>query len=437
MSVPPLDRRTFVLTAASAGSILGANDRVRVALIGCGGRGRYVARVMRDAPNTEFVAACDVYEPNASAAREWAGPDARAYADFRQVLERKDIDAVLIATPDHWHAIPAVLACQAGKHVYVEKPLALTIREGRAIVEAAKQSKAVFLMGTQQRSATHFPEVAEMVRNGRIGDVRYVRVWNFVNLTPDGIGSEPDAEPPAGLDWDFWLGPAPKVPYNRKRFLSTYRYFFAYSGGFITDYGNHRFDTVHQIMGVDAPRTVAACGGRFSVKGAGDVPDTLQVTYEYPGFVMSYEMSNLNGHGLGGRTEGMRYYNARGALDRPNGMAFYGTDGTIFADRIGYEVFAEPVSRDNPAPRVPVKRLNTQDATPLHARHFIDCIRGLMKPVLSPEDGHRATAIAHLGDIAYWTGHKLRWDAAREAFEGDAGAASHLTRAARPPWDIL
>jgi predicted dehydrogenase len=345
----------LAFTAASARRIFGANERVAIGLIGCGGRGRHVARLMREAPGVEFSAVCDVYEPNALNAKQWAGSQARAYGDFRRLLDRNDIDAVLVATPDHWHAIPTVLACQAGKDVYVEKPLAHNIKEGRAMAEAARRYNRIVLTGTQQRSATHFPEVARIIQGGELGEMHYVRVWNFSNMFPAGIGREPDSDVPEGLDWDFYLGPAPLVPYNRKRFRGTYRWFWDYAGGTITDFGTHRFDTVHQIMGVDAPRTVSASGRRFSLQDAGEMPDVLQVTYEYPGFVLSYEVCNLNAHGLGGRTPDMRYYNARGAENRPHGMAFYGTNGALFADRIGYEIYPE-------RGHIERKQVNTTDA---------------------------------------------------------------------------
>jgi predicted dehydrogenase len=219
-----MHRRAFLASAAAAGRAIGANDRVNVGLIGCGGRGRYVAGFMREAPGAEFTAVCDVYAQNAARAREWAGTGARQFSDFRKLLELKDIDAVLVATPDHWHASIAVLACEAGKDVYVEKPLAYSVREGRAIVEASRRYKRIVQAGTQHRSAPHFAEIARIVQGGELGDVRFVRVWNYSNMYPQGIGREPDSDPPEGLDWDFYLGPAPRVPFNRKRFLSTFRW---------------------------------------------------------------------------------------------------------------------------------------------------------------------------------------------------------------------
>jgi len=385
---------------------------------------------MKEAPGAEFVAVADVYEPFTERAREWAGGGAERYKDFRRLLERKDVDAVLVATPDHWHIPAAVLACQAGKDVYVEKPVTHNVREGRKIIEAARRGGRIVQAGTQHRSSPHFAECARLVQSGELGEVRYVRVWNFMSRFPEGLGRVPDSEPPAGLDWDFYCGPAPLRPFNARRFGPTFRQFWDYSGGMITDFGTHRFDTVHQIMGVDTPLTVSASGGRFSMKDSGEMPDTLQATYEYPGFIMSYETSDLNAHGLGGRTPGMKYYNARGAEDRPHGEAYYGTNGALFADRIGFEIYPE---RD----RVKRRQTNVADATSPHARAFVECVRSRKTPPATIEMGHRATLIGHLGNIAFKTGRKLKWDAAREEFPSDSEASKLLGREARKPWNLI
>lgn len=437
-------RRKFAKTAAvgvsalSARRVLGANDRVRVGLIGCGGRGRYVARLMREASNVAFPAVADVYDENARQAREWAGADAKQFRDFRRLLELKDIDAVLIATPDHWHAIACVLACEAGKDVYVEKPVALTVREGRAMVNAARKYRRIVQVGTQHRSAPHFQKIARMIQEGAIGKVNFIRVWNYLNLSPNGIGRKPAQPVPPGLDWDMYLGPSPKVDFNPNRFLRTYRYFFDYSGGFITDFGNHRLDTMQQIMGVTAPHTISASGGRFVLQDDGDVPDLLTVTYEYDGFVVTYEGNNLNSHGVGGRTPGHRYYNSRGEWDQPNGIAFYGTDGTIFAERIGWETFPEP---ETPL-RKPARKLermweNVEEPTKAHAANFIDCVRSRKMPNADIEIGHRSTTVCLLGNIAWKTGKKLKWDAAKEDFLEAPEASALLTRTLRKPWDLI
>ncbi len=448
-----LKRMSSVAVVFSVGNlssqrILGASDRVRIALIGCGGRGRHVAKLMATVPGVQFVAACDVYDPHTESARQWMGTRAQAFKDFRKVLEQKDVDAVLIATPDHWHAIPTVLACEAGKDVFVEKPLAHNIKEGRAMVDAARGHNRIVQTGTQHRSAPHYREVQRIIQSGELGEVRYVRVWNYINMFPYGIGNVPDSAPPPGLDWDLYLGPAPKVPFNRNRFLRYFRWFWDYAGGWITDFGTHRLDTVHQVMGVEAPLTVVANGGRFTLKDDGQMPDVLQVSYEYPGFILSYETLNINSHGLGGRRPGMSYYLARDQEDRPHGEAFYGTNGTLFCDRIGYEIYPEPKAHSNQdlyqarseAPqgyRMQRRQAQATDATDLHVRNFIECVRSRRQPTADIEIGHKSTIIPHLGNIAYKTKKKLCWDSAKEDFIDAPDASKLLGRVARKPWDLI
>ena len=434
-------------SAYSAQRLLGANDRVNIALIGCGGRGLLDARLMRAAPNVDFVAVCDVYDPRAAEAREWAGLHAKSFRDFRKVLDLKEVDAVLIATPDHWHAIPAVLACQAGKDVYVEKPLAHNIREGRAIVAAARKHNRVVQVGTQQRSAPHYGEVARIIQSGELGRVHFVRIWNFVNMYPNGIGKVADSDPPPDVDWDFYLGPAPKVPFNKNRFVNTYRWFWDYGGGLLTDFGTHRFDSMHQIMNVDAPKSVSASGGRYGLLDGAETPDFVQVTYEYPNFVMSYEASMLNAHGAGGRTPGKKYYQARGESDRPHGEAYYGTNGTLIVDRLGFEIYPEMKNVSGPGAlgrertadgfRMERREVAAEDATGLHVKNFIDCVRSRKVPAASPEIGHRSTNVAHLGNIAFRSGHKIQWDTSKDEVIDDAKASEFLSRKARKPWDLI
>ena len=279
--------------------------------------------------------------PTPAARKSGSAVGAKRRATFARCSERNDVDALLVATPDHWHATVAVLACRAGKDVYVEKPLAHNIKEGRAMVDAARKHNRVVQAGMQHRSAEHYKQAQQIVQSGDLGPVRFVHVWNYVNLYPDGMGKMADSDPPAGLDWDFYLGPAPKVAFNQNRFLAKFRWFWDYAGGFLTDFGAHRLDSVHQVMGADAPRTVTAVGGRFELHDGGETPDVLQVTFEYPDFVLSYDCCQINGHGNGGRTTGKKYYRARGPDDRPHGEAFYGTNGTLISDRIGYEIYPE------------------------------------------------------------------------------------------------
>ncbi|PYJ56401.1 MAG: hypothetical protein DME24_22345 [Verrucomicrobia bacterium] len=386
-------------TALSGKDVLGANERVRVGLIGCGGRGMFDAKLMRDVPNAEFVAVCDLYPPHLAKAKEWAGTSAKEFKDFRRLLEQKDIDAVLIATPDHWHAIPTVLACQAGKDVYVEKPLAHNIQEGRTMVEAARRHNRVVQMGAQQRSAPHYAEVARIIQSGELGRVHFVRIWNYTNMFPNGVGRAPDSDLPEGVDWDMYLGPAPYVPFNKNRFIGTYRWFWDYGGGLVTDFGIHRFDSMQQIMKADAPVSVTASGGRYGLTDGAETPDVVQVTYQYPGFILSYEACMLNAHGAGGRTPGN---------EQPS------------------EGF-----------RMQRKEMSAEDATASHVKNFIECVRSRKKPAADVEIGHRSTIVAHLGNIAYRTGHKIRWDAAKEEIVDDPEAAKLLARQRRKPWALI
>ncbi len=316
------------------------------------------------------------------------------------------------------------------------------------MVDAARKHNRIVQVGTQHRSAEHFMKIAEMIQRGDIGEVKFVRVWNYSNHTPNGIGRKPDTEPPAGLDWDMYLGPSPKVPFNRNRFLSTYRYFWDYSGGYITDFGNHRLDTMQQIMNVSAPHTISASGGLYLIKDGRETPDFMTVTYEYDGFIATYEGSNINAHGMGGRTPGHRYYNALGEWDQPNGIAFYGSEATIYAERIGWEIFPEPPppayrrsSGDAPPKRESkVKRMweNVEEPTKAHCVNFAECVRSRKTPNADIEIGHRGTSVALLGNIAMRSGQKLKWDAAKEEFVGKpAEATAFLSRSFRKPWNLI
>lgn len=397
-------------------------------------------------PNVEYTVLCDCYDQQSAKANQTlSGGKGAEVQDFRRALERSDFDAVHLATPDHGHVIPAIRSLEAGKHLYCEKPLGHNILEGRAIVEASKKHpKQVFLTGTQHRSAPHLAEVERMVREGVLRDVRFVKVWNYANLG-HGLPQTPDEPPPAGLDWDLYLGPAPLVPFNRKRFLSSYRGFYDYAGGWITDFGVHRFDTVHQIMGQDRPTTVSATGGRFLTEGMSDQPDILQVSYEYPGFVLSYETINNNAFGSFARTTpGAQMHGARGQFDRPNGMAFYGSNGLVVADRLGYEVFPEQQARsgslgsgEDAGPALEQRHVQGEEPSALHAAHFIRCLRESERPRSDALTGHRSSLIAHLGNVSYKAGRKIWWDAEKEICLEDRQANRYLGRVARAPWDLV
>ena len=451
-------RRQFLYQATLAASIpsalsyartIGANEKVRVGIIGCGSRGMYVARKMRDSGSAQFVGVCDLWEHERDKARKWAGGDCKAYKDFRSMLERSDLDAVLVATPDHWHAIPAVLACQAGKDVYVEKPLAYSIPEGRRMVDAARKHDRVVQTGTQQRSAPHFETMRKIIAAGEIGNVRFVRVWNYKNSTPSQKKVAKQETVPKGFDWDFYLGPAPWVPYQHDRY-DNFRRYWDYAGGIATNYGTHRFDSVRHALGADslAPKSVSASGQKFELEDASEDPDMVQMTFEFDEFIISYEGCRMNKFGGGFRTPGRPYYHMLGTHDRPNGMAFYGTEGTIFADRLGFELYPElkpgkRADRLKPSEVSPDLFRSTatdgrsDESTLAHVANFFDCVRSRATPVADVAIGHGSSMLPHLGNIACRTGEKFQWDAKNEQIVGGPESAKLLNREPRKPWDLI
>ncbi len=435
------------------GKVAGANDRITIGQIGLGARGYYELELCLRNPGVEIAAVCDVYEPLVRHGVAKAGGRVQGYGDFRRVLERKDIDAVFVSTPDHWHAPISILACQAGKHVYTEKPLTHRILEGRRMVEAARRYKRVVQTGSQQRSAPHFAEVQKLIQSGYIGKVSLVECWNVANQFPLGCGNPPDEDPPPGLDWDLYLGPAPKVRYNLNRFIWHYRWFWDYSGGMMTDWGAHHLDSVHQIMGVDAPVAVSATGRKLFLQDNRETPDVLRAVFEYPGFFVTYTHSALNAHPI---------------ANRPYGMMFHGTLGTLIVDRRSYQVIPESVTGAGDVglaallkhrridPGVPLtdggaaarrpeplcKPVSVQgisldpEIQIVHIQNWLDAIRGQAAPAADWEVGHRSVTACHLAVIALRTGRTIRWDARTETIIGDSEAARMMSKEYRAPWAL-
>jgi predicted dehydrogenase len=436
-----ISRRDFSKTAAmaaaglalSAGpavrSVLGANERVGVGLIGAGGMGQADLRDFLHTGQVDCVAIADPYQPHLDEAATMTLGKAKTYKDFRRVLEHKDIDAVIIATPDHWHAIPMIAACEAGKDVYQEKPLSHTLFEGRKMVEAATKHNRVVQVGTQQRSGEHFQKAVELVRSGKIGKVTLAKTWIYGNQYPEGIGNPPDSDPPAWFDWDWWLGPAPKRPYNINRGIYNFRWFWDYSGGILTDWGTHLMDIVHWAMGVDAPKTIMATGGKYVLEDNRETPDTLEVMYQYPA-------SPVSGKEFVARFSN-RVANDRGPDGHSYGIQFFGTDGTLFIDRGGYTLWPEP-SRYGPERFGPGSVISSGGSAQHypHVLNFLECLKSRQKPNSDVETMHRSTSAGLLGVIAFKLGRKLTWDAQQEQFPGDSEANRLLTKEYRKPWTV-
>src|SRR5436309_555821 len=308
---PALSRRTILgggtaaaLSAATYRRVLGANDRVGLGFIGFGLIGKRHVLDFRDQPDAQLVAVAEVHRGRRDEAIALMGGAARAYGDFRALLEDRDVDAVVVSTPDHWHALMTMMACAAGKDVYVEKPLSLFVREGRWMVDVARRHQRVVQVGTQQRSGPHYQKARELIRAGRIGKLVSVQANYFRNVSP-GFGNPPDQAPPPELDYDLWLGPAPQRPYNPNRAIYHFRWFWDYSGGQMTNLGQHSLDVVHWITGVKGANAVTSAGGRYFLEDNGEVPDTQDVMIEYPGYRAVWQWRECAGGvaatGTGGR----------------------------------------------------------------------------------------------------------------------------------------
>ena len=449
-----INRRDFLKRAAltsagvslsmygfSTGNVLGANERIRLGVIGMGRQGTDdMQNFMKH--GVEVAAVCDVFQPQLDKGLAAAGGKAKAFKDFRQVLDDKDIDVILVATPDHWHPLPMVMACQAGKDVYVEKPICVAVEEGMKMVEAAHKYKRGVQVGLWQRSNLHFQKAAELVQNGLLGNVSFVRTWNYSNIYPEGIGNPPDADPPEGLDWDMWLGPAPKVPYNWNRFgvgdrWSTFRYFYDYANGWPGDWAIHLMDIVQWAMKVEGPSTITALGSKFLIKDNADIPDTLQITWEYPRFVATYEN---------------RLCNSNSMYKHEYGIEFHGTDGTMFLDREGFQVFPElTTQRDyrevhgnnekgeaaelGKTPSMKMERVD--DGLLRHVGNMLDCMRTRKMPQTNIEYGHRSSSACLLANVALRSKERLEWDVANQKLlKGGPVAQKLLGREYRAPWKL-
>jgi predicted dehydrogenase len=434
-------RRVFLgtVTAASYKRLLGANDRVQVGFIGYGLIGHQHVHDFQNQKDADLAAMCEVYQPRLEEGLAACGPRAQGYRDFRKLLDNKDIQAVVISTPDHWHALLAIMACAAGKDVYVEKPLTLFIKEGRWMVTAARRYQRIVQVGTQQRSGPHYQKAREIARAGYFGKVISARMGAFRNVMP-GFGDPPDGPAPRDLDYDLWLGPAPQRPYNPHRALYHFRWFWDYSGGQMTNLGAHEIDIVQWYMGVPGPLAVSSSGGRFALQDNGETPDVQDALFEYPGFTALYSYREASA----GRRAGI-------------GLEFFGTKGSMVVARSGYEVI--PDMKIDPANAIPVFEghptggptrsetkpepwiapLKEPGSSPqqfdLHVRNFLDCIKTRQPPIADVEQGHQAAVPCHLANMSLRLGRKIRWDPVTEEIAGDREASAQLVRPYRKPWD--
>lgn len=451
----PFSRRRFVqsstavLTAASWNRVYGANEKIGVGFIGYGLIGMQHIKDFNAQSDVNMVAVSDAYAPRMGAAADKVNkPDMKKYQDFRNLLADNDIDAVVVSTPDHWHTLISMMSMAAGKDVYVEKPLTLFVKEGRWLVNAAKKYKKVVQVGTQQRSGLHYQRAKELIQNEHIGDLVSVQLNVFRNVMP-GFDNPPDQQPPVEMDYDMWLGPAPKKPYNKNRSIYHFRWFWDYSGGQMTNLGQHSLDIVHWYTGVKGPKSVYSTGGRLYAEDNCEVPDRQDVIIEYPGFTAVCQYREVNG---GRRMSG-------------DSLVFHGTKGSLSIDRGGFEVIADRKELPNNivagffgghpvggpqmiydmdqeedideywTESIQDDSGSGQEQFTLHTRDFLDCIKSRKQPIADVESGHRVVTSCHLSNISLRTGRKIEWDAEKEEIIGDADASKMLERLYRAPWD--
>lgn len=393
--------------ATAAPRVTSPNDRIRFGLIGCGslGNGHHLPNI-HGRSDFEVLAVCDPDQDHADDARARTGGRAKTYKDFRDVLDRDDIDAVMIVTPDHWHGLISVAACEAGKDVYCEKPLSLAIDQGRAMSDAARRYGRVFQTGSQQRSSHDFHWACDLVRNGRIGQV--TRIQASIGRSPTSDWT-PDEAPPPNLDWDLWLGPAPDVPYNKQRCHYTFRWFYDYSGGKMTDWGAHHLDIAQWALGMSesGPVEVEATSER-QTSGMFETAVAFDVHYKYKNGVVLHCTSKGE-----------------------NGVTFEGSEGSIFVSRS--RIAADPPEiLDQPVNAGEERLYESRN----HWSNWADCIRERRRPICDVEIGHRSATVCHLGNLAIQLGRKLRWNPDTERFLDDDEANRLISRPMRGPWSL-
>lgn len=392
-----MDRRSFVLTAASAGRILGANDTLRGAIIGSGGRGRLLTATFKEL-GVNMGAVCDIYKPNLEAGLKVASTGAKPYDNYKKLLENKDIDVVVIATPDHWHAQMTIDAVHAGKDVYVEKPMAHKIDEGFRMIEATRRTKRVVQIGTQRRSFDVFQEAKQIMDSGQVGQVRLVNSW-WLNRTPDSL-AKPEVN--AGeLDWEQWLGSAPKRPFDPMRFRNWY-WFWDYSGGLMVGQAAHVVDAINWLMNSPAPVAVT-CSGKANMAGA-EVPETTSMCIEYPEYLAVFTLGY----------KAMRYASLNDQLNQ-----YHGSKARFDVGRESYALYPENPGVYDMKPSVEKRKPGAfNNAVIQHIRNFMEAVRDRKDPSATVEMGQSANIILCMAMDALRQGKRLRWNAQARKVEG-------------------
>lgn len=435
MESKSVNRRNFARTSVSSMLVLAAtgkasahaaaSERLRVGFIGVGNRGGQVLSAFLEQADVEVVAICDVYQPHLEKTNGRLQHPVKTYTDFRKLMEHSDMDAVVIATPDHWHAIQTIAACDAGKDVYVEKPLSVTIHEGRKMVEAARRNDRVVQVGTHRRSSELYPKLAELIASGQLGKITVSRAYRLSNMFPNGMGKKNATSPPDNLDWDMWLGPRPLRAYQDNIAPYKFRWWQQFSSQ-MGNWGVHYLDAIRWMTDELAPVSVCAMGGRFAVEDDRTVPDTMEAVFEF----------------ASGRLAIFGQYEASGAAALKQGeIELRGTQGTAYMSNQGFEIFPERGGQfQDREPRMEPISVESNELnsvlTSRHVRNFIDCVKSRKRPNADVEIGHRSTTMSLLANISLATGSRLDWDAKRERITNCDAANDLLHYEYRKPWTL-
>ncbi len=432
----PPSRRQFLQSAAAAvalpeiipASALGRegvpppSERIQLGVIGVNGMGRANLQNCAQYPDVVVTAVCDVYQARLNAALEPHRSTAKGHRDYRELLARRDVDAVIIATPPHWHALMAIHAAEAKKDIYLQKPMTLYPEETLAVRNAVNRHGVISQIGTQIHATANYRRVVEWVRSGRLGPINTVRTFNVMNQGPDGIGHAPKEPPPEGLDWEMWLGPAPKRAFNRLLFADAYYHgsFWDYSGGWTPGMAPHIIDLPIWALDLGVPTLTSCSGGRLVIRDDGDAPDTQEVLWQYPGVTMTWMMSLCNSFG---------FDFGRGTPARRLGIYFHGVNATLIADYGRCEVVPEGDMLKDASPPPP-----SIAPSPGHEREWLDCIKSRQQPSCSVNYHYRVDLAITLANLSYKLGRSLRFDPKTERIIGDAQAARMARPVYRSPW---
>lgn len=430
-----LSRRTFLGQTVGASAVglaapyvvsssaFGANDKINVGVIGVNGQGNWNLGELLKQPDVVVTGICEVWKERRDKAIARCKGTAKPYTDFRELLAQKEIDAVLIATPPHWHALMCIVACEAGKDFYCEKPMTIHPAESIAVNNAVKKHKRITQIGTQIHAQPNYRRVVELIQSGNLGPISVVRTFNIMNQTEDGVGNAPDSDPPASLDWEMWVGPGPARKFNPTLATGSYHHcsFLDYSGGWTPGMAPHIIDLPYWALKLDIPTHISASGGRYVIKDCGDAYDVHEVVWQYPNFTMTWMSTLTNSYGWD--------FQGKGGMARRLGIYFHGVDGTCAANYGTHKII--PEGDRMKGKKTPPKTIPDSVG---HHREWLDGIRARKQPLCHVGYNHKLNMAIALSVLSLKLGRSIRFDPKTEKIVGDAEAAKMAIPTYRDPW---